>query len=186
MEADKPLDLESLGFSIPTIARLRASGIHTVADFVAQEESVTASLVIKAVAPQAVPDPAHKRTIEELPISSRIRNCLHNANLATVPDLLARTARQIKNRSFGYKSFAQLFMCLIDEGYSEKDGILLSKESAARLLMRSEVYSELVRFDTKSGLSKEFMTWFNRMIEGSERNTTNQPNRKVFIKPFKI
>jgi hypothetical protein len=179
--------LESIGFSIPTVARLKSLGIGTVSDLIMREESVTISLVEKAsVTARPAADLVVGRSVITLPVSGYIHNRLTNSDINTVPKLLSKTANEImRSRSFGWKSLAQLLVCLVTEGYSEKDGMLLSKEGVYKYLIRTEVYAELLRLENKHQLPIEFKRWFNEIIEGYELSV-NRPNRKIFIKSFKL
>ncbi len=178
--------LESIGFSIPTIARLKSLGIGTVSDLIMREELVTISLVEKvSVTARPTTDLVVGRSVITLPVSGYIHNRLTNSDINTVPELLSKTANEIMRcRSFGWKSLAQLIVCLVTEGYSEKDGVLLSKEGVYKYLIRTEVYAELLRLESKHQLPTEFKRWFNEIIRGYELNV-NRPNRKIFIEPFK-
>lgn len=180
-------NLETLGFSLPTIARLKANGVGTVAELVAREESITAELIKeKCGEPKPPSRPSVSRELRTLPISTHMRGCLNNANLGTVKNLLDQTAEDVrKYRSFGYRSLAKLFVCLIDEGYSENDGLFLSKDSVVPLLIRAELIKELQELDAKSSLSEAFKLWFNRMMNNPPE-LPYRPNRKFFPEPFKI
>ncbi|MEY2664596.1 MAG: hypothetical protein RIT04_404 [Candidatus Parcubacteria bacterium] len=180
-------DLESIGFSMPTAARLKSLGINTVHDLIIREESITISLIEKTNS-SALPEPELMlgRPVTTLPVSSHTRNSLTNSSIDSVPKLLSKKAGEIMCcHAFGWKSLAQLLVCLVNEGYSEKDGILLSKEGSYKYLVRTEMYAELLRLENAHQLPLSFKRWFNKMIEGYEISV-KRTNRKIFIEPFKI
>jgi DNA-directed RNA polymerase alpha subunit len=182
-----PQDLASFGCSAPTIARLKSVGITTVADLISREEAETAKLAIVAQQETRQPPSATGMMVDTLRVNNHILNQLNNANIWTISELLQRTLYDVlRLRNMGYLSLASLLAALIDAGYSEKDGPLLSKRSVLPIFRDTVFYQKLMQLHEGGKLSAQFKSWFNEaMTNLPDEDLAYRPNRKVFPRPFK-
>lgn len=179
-----PQALESIGLSGPTIARLKTVGIESVAQLVQHEENLTISLITQA---QSLPRTGTERLVSSLPLSPFVFNRILEAEMMPVGKLLSKSSNELlKCRSLSFISLAHIIVCLIDEGYSDKDGLFLTRGNILRYLTYTGVYATFVRLEEKGKLSTKFKQWFNGMIKDIEPNAANRSNRKIHVKPFKI
>ena len=173
------VSLAEIGFSQPTLARLKVDGIKTTEDLIKREESITSAL-IESGPPQQTAIPS----IYALPLLGNMLSIL-TSKAKTIPELLALDP---EGEIFWYCKGTRVYatVALVELGYTEKDGPFLSKQSFARFMRKSSAYRFVVKLAERGKLSSTFKRWFNESIEGHVYNADNRPNRKFTVKPFKL
>lgn len=169
--------LEKLGFSIPTIHRLQRDGLLTLADIVKREEQMTAQ-EITSLKPTGAP------SIYGLPLLGNMLSLL-SQRIKTIPELLQLDPDdRIFRGNEGTRVYATA--ALIELGYSEKDGIFLSKEKWANFMRNLKAYRFVDKLDKNDKLSNVFKRWFNEAISGRLYNQDRRSNRTLTVQRFKL
>jgi hypothetical protein len=174
--------IENIGFSLPTLERLRSENVLTFGDLIIREEKVTASLFTK----EAIAQKQNMSTpIDELGISGNLRNILLRKKYKTVGDILSKSFDDVLDWNYG-GSKMHLVVKLVDLGFTVTDGPLLNQFYFAEKIRHMQMFRTLLGMDKRGLLSKKFKVWFNTAIEGKVYNSDNRPTRKYKIVPFKI
>lgn len=85
--------------------------------FIQSEESVVEEVVVEPAEEATGIDAVLARTIDELDLSVRSANCLKNANIHTLRDLVRRSEREmLETKNFGRKSLEEVQEILADFG----------------------------------------------------------------------
>ena len=88
-----------------------------IPDATAQQKPLMLSLIETALAP--TPVPPELISVDELDISTRLSNCLYNADLHTVGDIIAKSECDMRHyRNFGNRSLVELRAVLASMGLS--------------------------------------------------------------------
>ena len=171
--------VEELGFSVPTLARLKAKKIATFGDIVASEEQVTCSMVV-------VRGNLHF-SLRSLSLNPLMRATLVRAagGIKTVGQLLNLDpdGEWSPGRE---RSRVCATVALVDLDYTEKDGQFLSVASFAEFIQRGKPFRTLLEMDKKGELSNKFKVWFNQTIEGRLYTEKGSAPRKFLVKPFEV
>jgi hypothetical protein len=119
-----------------------------------------------------------------------LRLRLHSADIADLPlrrSIIIRLTYRFKSIaellreepsgiSISYR--AQVIAVLVEKGYTEKDGPLLSQSAFADLMQSVTEYRKIILMRQKGKLTRVFCNWFNEAIRGREF----EPHKKSKIR----